>query len=100
VSFVILVGGAAARSGSRAEQIDLPLLAALKPLVRTVVAVEPSQADISYVESLRAANIPTVDNADTDIGRVAVVLALQGPSGDYGTKQSARNGTLPPIPSP
>ena len=64
-------------------------------MVRTIAAAEPRTAEVSYVESLRAAEIPTVDNAETDIGRVAIVLALLGPAGDYGTKQTARSGTLP-----
>ena len=100
VSFAVLVGGARESNGSRAEAIDLPFLEALKARVRTVIAVEPAEAEISYVEALRAAKIPTVDNADTDIGRVAVVLALLSPAGDYGVKQTASGGMLPPIPSP
>jgi hypothetical protein len=100
VSFAILIGGARTLSGSRVNEVDLPLISSLKLLVATVAAVEPSDAEISYVEALRAADIPTVDNADTDIGRIAVVLALRGPAGDYGVKQTARNGTLPPLTAP
>ena len=100
VSFAVLIGGARADSGSRVNEVDLPLISALKPLVAAVAAVEPSDAEVSYVEALRAADIPTVDNADTDIGRIAVVLALRGPAGDYGIKQTARNGTLPPVSAP
>ncbi len=95
VSFAILVGGATMKGGSRAESIDLPLVHALKPMVSTVIVVESVDAEVSYIAALRGADIPTVDNADTDIGRIAVVLALQGPAGDYGVKQTARSGALP-----
>jgi hypothetical protein len=95
VSFAVLVGGALATTGSRAVEIDLPLIRALKQEVSTVVAVEPAAAEVSYVEALREAGIPTVDNADTDIGSIALVWALQGPAGDYGIKQTARSGLIP-----
>ena len=95
VSFVVLIGGAELKRGSRAETVDLPLINVLKPLVNTVIAVEPAAAEVSYIEALRGADIPTVDNADSDIGRISVVLALQGTAGDYGIKQTARGGALP-----
>ena len=95
VSFVVVVGGATAKDGIRSAEVDVPLIQELRSLVSTVIAAEPSNAEISYVESLRGAEIPTVDNAETDIGAVALVMALQGPSGDYGVKQTARSGLLP-----
>jgi hypothetical protein len=96
VSFVVLVGGATEKEGSRSDKVDLPLALALKPLINTVIAVEPLEAEISYIETIRAAGIPTVDNADTDIGRIAVIMAIQGPAGDYGVKVTARSGIVPP----
>ena len=98
VSFVVIVGGATLQAGGRAEEIDLPLIAALKPVVRTVVAAEPAEAEVSYIEALRSSGIPTVDNADTDMGKIAIVLALRAPVGDYGVKQTARSGILPALP--
>ncbi len=95
VSNVVLVGGAGEEFESRADTVDLPLINDFKTLGATVVEAEPSDAAISYISTLRPADIATVDDADLDIGRVSVALALRAAPGDYGIKRTARNGIVP-----
>jgi hypothetical protein len=46
----------------------------------------------------RKAGLSSVDDVDTPTGRLALVLLLDGaPSGQYGMKPSAHQGSLPPI---
>lgn len=95
--WVVIVGGATDDSESRADTVDIPLIAQLKSYGVRVLAAESRQAAVSYVAALRSAQISTVDNADTDIGRLAVVLAMKAERGNYGVKSTAESGILPPF---
>lgn len=95
VDAVIVVSGTLEGREARIAEIDEPLVAALIAGGLTVVATEPSTAVVSCVPTLGGAEITTIDNVDTDIGRMALVLAIRGPRGDYGTRPTARSGLLP-----
>jgi hypothetical protein len=65
------------------------------------VGVEQTDAAASATAVFRKADLSTVDDIDTPVGRLALVLLLAGqPSGQYGVKDSASNGALPPLPTP
>lgn len=93
--YVVLVGGATNDNMSRADTIDSPLIDQLKIIGATVVEAEPALADISYIPSLTDKDISTVDNADTDIGGISLVLSLTSERGNYGIKRTAQSGLLP-----
>jgi hypothetical protein len=96
--YVVLVGGASLENESRAETLDAPLLKSLSERAVPIVVAEPKTAAISYLPVLRTADVSTVDNADTDIGRISVVLALQSDRGHFGVKPTA-SSILPSPPS-
>ena len=99
--WIVLVGGAADESVSRADSIDIPLIAQIKSNGGNVLEAEPRLATVSYIQALRGSEISTVDHADTDIGRLAVVLAIKAERGSYGIKNASQSGILPPlIPTP
>jgi hypothetical protein len=63
-----------------------------------VVAVERSQDERSAVPAFHRAGLSTVDAVETRTGRAALVLLLAGGQpGDYGFKQTATDGPLPPV---
>jgi hypothetical protein len=65
------------------------------------VGVEQTDAADSATAVYRRAGLSTVDDVDTPVGRLALVLLLAGqPSGQYGVKDSATDGALPPLPTP
>jgi hypothetical protein len=65
------------------------------------VGVEQTDAADSATKVFRQAGLSTVDDIDTPVGRLALVLLLAGaPSGQYGVKDSAGDGALPPLPTP
>jgi len=97
VDAVLLVGGLKAASDAAVERIDIPLIEELTKLGVRVVGCEGHAAPVSCVPLYRAKAIPTVDNADTPAGRLAVALALAGADGHFGVKETA-NRLLPPIP--
>ena len=64
------------------------------------VGVEQTDAAQSATAAYRQAGLSSVDDVDTSIGRLALVLLLGGASpGQYGVKDSA-DDALPPLPVP
>jgi hypothetical protein len=65
-----------------------------------VVGVEAATSDDSAIDHYRRLGISTVDNVDTIAGRLALALLLAGGQpGNYGVKDSASDGVVPPIES-
>jgi hypothetical protein len=64
------------------------------------VGVEQTDAADSATAVFRQAGLSTVDDVDTPVGRLALLLLLGGqPVGQYGVKESATDGALPPLPT-
>ena len=62
------------------------------------VGVERTNASVSAVTAFAKQDLSTVDDVDTEAGRLALVLLLGGASpGRYGVKETAKNGVLPEI---
>ena len=54
----------------------------------------------SAVEPFAKRDLSTVDDLDTQAGRLALALLLAGATpGQYGVKKTARDGVLPQIPA-
>jgi len=67
----------------------------------SAVGVEETDAPESATAIYREAGLSSVDDVDTSAGRLALVLLLAGaPAGQYGVKDSAGDGALPPLPEP
>jgi hypothetical protein len=63
------------------------------------VGVERTDDDSSAVETFAKHGLATVDDLDTEAGRLALVLVLGGAApGQYGVKATAEDGVLPDIP--
>lgn len=63
------------------------------------VGVEVSRPAATAVETFAKQSLSTVDDVDTEAGRLALALLLSGADGgQYGVKKTARDGVLPPIP--
>jgi outer membrane murein-binding lipoprotein Lpp len=78
----------------------LGLYAGLASAGAPAVGVEQTDAADSATAVYRKAGLSTVDDIDTPVGRLALVLLLAGqPPGQYGVKDSAGDGALPPLPT-
>jgi hypothetical protein len=87
---VLLVGGAARGEKVLPGVIDWPMIDALQQAGKRCVGIESSKAAVSHVARYyRRRDIPTVDNADTAVGQLALVLVLAGKEGDFGEKEGA-----------
>jgi hypothetical protein len=96
VRYAVFVIGNRSSASLRPARVDAALIRALQKQGITVIACEPQDALTSDIPAYHALNleVSTVDNVDTDIGRIALVLALLGEKGDYGVKPTA-NHLLP-----
>lgn len=92
---VLLIGGTDTDLTS-INEIDLPMIRALQEVDKRVVACEESNAQLSAMHVYERRAIPTVDNADTVAGQLALVLVLAGASGNYGVRSTA-DQLLPPL---
>ena len=62
------------------------------------VGVEPSRVEQSAIPVFQRHSLSTVDGIETELGRLALVLLLGGAlPGDYGVRDTAGDGILPPI---
>jgi hypothetical protein len=97
---VVIVRTVAPQRGGTSRFL-LGLYAGLGSVGVPAVGVEQTDAAYSATAVFRKAGLSTVDDIDTPVGQLALVLLLDGqPTGQYGVKDSASNGALPPLPTP
>src|SRR3954470_7478704 len=64
------------------------------------VGAEQTDAPESATAAFQRGGLSTVDDVDTSVGRLALLLLLAGqPGGQYGVKDTATDGALPPLPA-
>jgi Copper transport outer membrane protein, MctB len=62
------------------------------------VGVEPTRVEQSAIPIFERFRLSTVDGIDTELGQLALILLLSGADpGDYGVRDTADDGILPPI---
>ena len=63
-----------------------------------VVGVEPTRVEQSAIPVFQRYGLSTVDGVDDELGKLALILLLAGGErGDYGLRDTAEDGILPPI---
>ncbi len=74
------------------------LYSGVASLGKPAVGVEQSRVVQSAIPVFQEHSLSTVDGIDTPVGRLALVLLLGGAkAGDYGVRDTAGSGILPPI---
>jgi Copper transport outer membrane protein, MctB len=74
------------------------LYSGVASLGKPAVGVEPSRVAQSAIPTFQRHSLSTVDGIDEPVGRLALVLLLAGArGGDYGVRDTADDGILPPI---
>ncbi|PAB61204.1 copper transporter [Anaeromicrobium sediminis] len=71
------------------ESIEKPIISFCKDNNMEIVAVEKSNSDISKIKEYKKLGLSTVDNIDTTMGKISLVMLLTGESGNYGQKKTA-----------
>lgn len=84
------------REAADAETLEQGLLDGMSQSGRRLVGAERGGDEPSQIAFFAERGISSVDNLDTVAGKVALVLALDGAEGAFGTKESA-DGLLPDL---
>ncbi|MCS6861218.1 MAG: copper transporter [Abditibacteriales bacterium] len=93
---VVIVGGDEEENADAAQRMDVPLIKTLKALNVLCVGCETTGVTHSFIPVYQRVGISTVDNVNTPMGQVALVLALSGYNGHFGVKTTAE-GLLPSV---
>lgn len=89
IDAVILIGGADSQEAFLVDRLDLPLIARFKELGLIVAAAEVSGTPYSYIPYYRRNADIIIDHINTVPGQVALIWALTGIPGYYGTGPGA-----------
>ncbi len=77
------------RDRASANALETGLLDGIEATAVTAVGAEQEDADPSSIGTFEGANMSSVDDVDRTAGQVALVFALLGAQGNFGTKDSA-----------
>jgi hypothetical protein len=97
VDAVVVMRTAPAQGGESARFLN-GLYQGLGSAAVPAVGVEPSRVEESTIPTFQRHRLSTVDGIDTELGRLAMVLLLaDADPGDYGVRETAHDGIVPPI---
>lgn len=88
INYIILAGGSREKD-DRFNTIDIEIIKVCREMNIPIIGVERENVVYSYVENYIDNRISSVDNVDTIMGKVALVLAIDGRPGNYGVKPTA-----------
>ncbi|KNF07415.1 protein of unknown function DUF3186 [Gottschalkia purinilytica] len=98
VDHIVLIGGSKKNNYNKFENIDEKIINVAKKNNKNIVGVERTDAKYSYAERYKNNRISSIDNIDSVIGKVSLVITLKGSPGNYGVKPSA-DSLIPDISS-
>lgn len=93
---VILIGGADSQQTFFVDELDVPLMARFREFGLTVAAAEVAGTPYSYIPYYRKHADIVIDHINTIPGQVALIWALTGVPGYYGTGSGVL-GLLPEL---
>lgn len=91
IDYIIICGGSKKEAAKRINQVDKVIVEIAESYNIPVLGVEKLHVDFSYIPRYQTLGISTVDNVDTIMGKVAMVLVIEGANGNYGVKNSSIN---------
>lgn len=91
IDCLIVSGGSLDESIERINKIDKIIVDIGKNYNIPVIGIEKSNVAYSYMDEYKELNITTIDNVDMTIGKIAMILAMEGIPGNYGIKPSAKS---------
>ncbi|HSH34645.1 copper transporter [Schnuerera sp.] len=93
IDYIVLAGGSLKEDKGRLNLVDKVIIDTVKIMDKSIIAIEKENINISYIEDYKKFRISTVDNVNTSIGKVSLILAMEGRPGHYGVKPTAEELT-------
>lgn len=91
VDYIVIAGGSVKENADRISLVDKIIVDTTKNMGKNIIGIEKSKANYSYIDAYKSFRISTVDNIDMIMGKVSLILAMEGRPGHYGIKATAEN---------
>ena len=91
IDYLVISGGSFEDPGERINKVDKQIIHISRKYDIPIIGVEKHKVNYSYIDSYMAFGITTIDNIDMIIGKVALILAMEGNPGNYGIKPTAKS---------
>ena len=91
IDYLVISGGSFEDSKERINKIDKHIIQISKANNIPLIGIEKHNVNYSYMDSYNTFGITTVDNVDMIMGKVALILAMEGKPGSYGIKPTAKS---------
>ncbi|NLY78226.1 MAG: copper transporter [Tissierellia bacterium] len=88
---IIIAGGSMVDPGDKINLLDKTIINVCKNNSISVIGIEKLESNYSYMEFYKNLGITTIDNIDTTIGKVSLILAMDNRPGHYGVKKTAED---------
>lgn len=89
IDYIIIAGGSVKEDRNRINLVDKTIVDVSKGMNIPLIGIEKIKASYSYMENYKSFRISTIDNIDTIMGKVSLILAMEGRPGHYGVKHTA-----------
>ncbi|SHH08558.1 copper transporter [Tepidibacter thalassicus] len=86
---VILEGGSIQKNESKLEVIDNNIIQYFKNNNVKLLGAERSDVENSYISFYKKSKISTIDNLDEVMGKISLIMVLEGKTGHFGIKDTA-----------
>lgn len=91
IDYIIVAGGSESKDLERINYLDKNIIDKCKSIDIPIIGIEKTKVKFSYTDEYKNYRTSTVDNVDTVMGKVALVLSMEGRPGYYGIKSNAEN---------
>lgn len=89
IDYIIIAGGSMNEDKKRLNLVDQTIINKAKEVDIPMVGIEKLFVNYSYIPIYKNFKISSIDNIDTLMGKIALVLTIEGRSGHYGSKPTA-----------
>ncbi len=89
IDYIIIAGGSIKEDKKRLSLVDQTIINMAKDKDMPLVGIEKLVVNYSYIPTYKNLKISTIDNVDTLIGKISLILTIEGRPGHYGSKPTA-----------
>lgn len=91
VQGLVILGGAETKNEEKLKNIDKNVIDICREKGIMALGAERTDSKASYIEFYKQNKISTIDNVDELMGRISMVVVLQGEKGHYGIKETSQD---------
>lgn len=89
LDYIVMGGGNNEEDDNRYNLIDKTIINIAKKNNISLVGIEKEDVKHSYVDKYKESRVSSIDNVNSTIGRITLVLVMDGNPGNFGTKPNA-----------